>query len=541
MEEYQSVIENQNILESVADSGSPPGKGSSAQKIPKPPLLYNNVDFAFSLLFLVLGFLFIKLILAVAVTRDHLGLGASVFTVCFIVAALIWFRKSGLRMDRSVWMGLIPIALTGSYFSIYQNTTLQIPALLFLMGAAAYFILTIGKCRVEDKLGEYLAFDIIGALSMLPFGNFSKLFAIQRDKLKSTKKGKSAVLLMFGILLTLPVSMYVGTLLQNADAAFERFWINFIEKVLAEDLDITVFQILISIPVSMYLYGLFYGSVKSGKQSIISREKASAAIEQAKTLPLYLVIGGITPLLLIYLLFFFSQTAYFLSAFSGYLPHGMIYSEYARRGFFELCQVSFINAVFVAVLLCFTKGGQTSVISRLYACILAAFSMALITMSLSKMLLYIDIYGLTPLRVYTSWFMVFLFILFILTVVRIFQPAFGLVRYCAAAGIMMFLLLCYADTDQIIASYNIHGYRTGRLAQLDIDAISYSGSSSTPYLIAIMKDEEMDEAYREQARRILRGKINNVNRIEEGDWRSATVAGAKESKALKENKYLIMR
>lgn len=88
-----------------------------------------------------------------------------------------------------------------------------------------------------------------------------------------------------------------------------------------------------------------------------------------------------------------------------------LYSGYARQGFFQLCAAAVLNlAVFLGVRRqrCagrgFTRGAQT---------LLAALTLCLIALALTKMLLYIRLYGLTLLRLYTSCMMVALAVLFL--------------------------------------------------------------------------------------------------------------------------------
>lgn len=97
-----------------------------------------------------------------------------------------------------------------------------------------------------------------------------------------------------------------------------------------------------------------------------------------------------------------------------------LYSGYARQGFFQLCAAAVLNlAVFLGVRRqrCagrgFTRGAQT---------LLAALTLCLIALALTKMLLYIRLYGLTLLRLYTSCMMVALAVLFLALLVSLYRP-----------------------------------------------------------------------------------------------------------------------
>ena len=51
----------------------------------------------------------------------------------------------------------------------------------------------------------------------------------------------------------------------------------------------------------------------------------------------------------VYLLYLFSQSAYFFSAFRGLLPEEFTVAEYARRGFFEMSVIAVINFIVVSI------------------------------------------------------------------------------------------------------------------------------------------------------------------------------------------------
>lgn len=526
-----SSHENQNIQLNTFDFELSKKKGV------KEPIQYSKEDFLFSLAMPLLGFLFIKWIAAPWANSYQMGAGVAAFTLCFIVAVLAWFGPRQLRQQREAAIYFAIVLLAGSHFMIYENPLLQRTGLGLLIVLAAYCVLVLGEKRIEKQLGSYLPLDMLGALVQLPFEYFGKLFAILLDGVKKRKNGRSLIMLLLGMLLALPACLYIGLLLKSADAAFEQFW-HYIMENFFEDAAITAFQIFISIPVSMYLYGLVYGCRNHAGKAWLSRETAEGLAEKSRFLPFYLVIGVITPILILYLMFFFSQTAYFLSAFSGFLPEGMVYSEYARRGFFELCTVSTINLAFIALLLFFTKESGKRLLSRIYGSLFSLFSVALIAISLSKMLLYIDIYGLTPKRLYTSWFMAFLLVVFLFVIVRLWRPSFNMIKWWAAAAMAMFLVLCYANTDKLIARYNVEGYRAGRLQQLDVYLMDELGAEATPYLIEVLRDESEKNTYRNEVRQILKNKIDNGDR--EGDWRSLTLSGYRSRQLLMEHRDLIL-
>ena len=88
----------------------------------------------------------------------------------------------------------------------------------------------------------------------------------------------------------------------------------------------------------------------------------------------------------------------------GRLPEGFIVSEYARRGFFELCKVMALN--FLLLWMATRSADEETRGSKGFriACIaLLLESMLFSAVSISKLCLYISSFGFTPLRLQSSW------------------------------------------------------------------------------------------------------------------------------------------
>ena len=171
------------------------------------------------------------------------------------------------------------------------------------------------------------------------------------------------------------------------------------------------------------------------------------------------------------------------------------------RAFFELCGVAMINlAVLGGVRLFTVKKGEKPVRPLVvFSVLLSAETLLLIVTALSKMVLYIQQYGLTLLRVYTSWFMVLLFIVFAIVIVAQFRRV-NLAKALVLAFSICFLLLCYSNVDGLIARYNIGRYQAGTLDSVDLEALYATPEASLPYV---------KELYQETDDPALRAEIRN--------------------------------
>jgi hypothetical protein len=123
---------------------------------------------------------------------------------------------------------------------------------------------------------------------------------------------------------------------------------------------------------------------------------------------------------------------------------------------------------------------------------LCLFTMMLIATAVSKMGMYISYYGLTQLRVYTTWFMILLFLVFVIVAARQFKHFNGF-KMALISFVLFFMLLCYANVDGMIAKYNIDAYREGDLQGVDVGALSELSDAAVPYLFELYQETQDPE------------------------------------------------
>lgn len=254
-----------------------------------------------------------------------------------------------------------------------------------------------------------------------------------------------------------------------------------------------------------------------------------------------IICSALTPLLLIYLLFFISQSAYFLSAFSNIVPDGMNNAQYAREGFFQLCTVSGINAVLIFLTAFLGKRSEDNKISRVqrtYTVMFSLFTIALVITAVSKVVLYIQEYGLTLKRIYATWFLLLIGILFILLLLKQFYTKFNYIRSAVVTFILLFGLLVFSNVDARIAEYNINHYLSSDLETLDVEILNQLSDSAVPYLI------ESYNQFPEDVQDIVHLKLQEyAGRYYDNNYlysyRSFNIPSAKAIELLDENGYQV--
>ncbi len=122
----------------------------------------------------------------------------------------------------------------------------------------------------------------------------------------------------------------------------------------------------------------------------------------------------------VYLLFSIVQFTYLYGG-TNILPSGFTYSEYARKGFFELFIVTIINFTIVLCSMKFIKKDNKTinVVANILLTLLVVFTINMLFSAHYKMSLYEQTYGFTYLRIFVHIFMIMLFMLFIIALVGI--------------------------------------------------------------------------------------------------------------------------
>ena len=482
------------------------GSGSSETKInavKSVPMNFSATDIVFAYVILVCGFLYWNMISIMS-----LGMGVTIFALILCAAIIVYFRFSNLKQTKASLVFLGIIALSALNFSLFDGVLIKGLNFIFLSLCVVYWICLSTGTRLENKISIYMISDMMHQLFVIPFYNFNCCFAGAKQIFVKNQKGKGVLSGILGILIFLPVLILVITLLANADAAFEGM-MDRIQFSMSENMMMHIRQLVLGIPVAFYLFGLIYGNRYQRNTGFVTLESVNKNVEAFRFAPHITVYSALTALNLVYVIFFLAQTTYFFSAFGDSLPQTMTYAEYARRGFFELCAVSGINLAVIAMAHLIMKREKIKILQWETA-VLCIFTIALIATAMSKMGMYINYYGLTRLRVYTSWFMVVLILLFVIILLRQFMSFQG-TRIAVIGFICLFLTLCYGNVDGMIAKYNIDRYQAGTLESLDLDALSELSDASVPYLY---------ELYQETADAVMKDDIREII-IERPEWQTS--------------------
>ncbi len=387
--------------------------------------------------------------------------GLTLFTFAYVLIVLGYCYGSGRKPARESWFWLAVMLAIAIPMNFYM--TFSIFQALALMMAAAYWTLMVGGSLLDQgKTSNLIVFDLWNVFAQVPFRNFTAQIFVwfaekengqeeETEKKNSLTGGLPAVLL--GVILVIPVLCIILPLLSQADDGFARA-AEGITEYLHLHLAAVLMRLVFAIPVSLYLFGLAYGSLYKIHTNDIKVEQIQKMSVQVKWLPQVTVCTVLLVICLVYGFFMGIQGNYLFSAIAGKLPETFTYAEYARQGFFELCQIGIWTLGILFLANTFARQNNRAA-KALKGCnvLLAGETLLLLITAASKMLLYIRVYGLTINRILPMIFMIWMGMVLISFILRQWKQ-FPMVRICVLAGAVLFCLLCVVPVQHLTEVFN---------------------------------------------------------------------------------------
>ena len=277
------------------------------------------------------------------------------------------------------------------------------------------------------------------------------------------ERAERAVAALRGLAIAVPVMLVLIALLASGDAVFRSL----LDNPVSES------WLLHGVVVSIGAYGAAGLLHATGQppRAVVDR-RWLGPIEAG------VVLGG---LVAVYAVFAVAQLVAISSSGRAVLDTaGLTYAEYARTGFFQLVAAAGITLVTLLVV----RSGVTEVSRRLV--VLAELGVALtlvaVVVSLRRLDLYEDAYGLTMLRLYVTVFAWLLAAL--LALLGVWAAGMGRRDWWTGAalvtGLAVLLGLNVANPEAFVARHNLARARTGA----EVDA-AYLASLSTDALPAL--------------------------------------------------------
>jgi hypothetical protein len=418
------------------------------------------------------------------------GLG---YAIAALFAAAVWLGISAGLGVRPSAAGLVLLGL-GVFFSamVAVRASPALTALNILLGMGLALLLAAvytGGGLSRLGLTDYVVELCVSGLGLL-IQPFILIFGDLPKARPAPGAGRRTVPVLVGLLLALPLLLVFGALFASADAVFASYLHHLFDWL--PDLSELIDRLILSLMLTWLALGLARHAFTTAERRPWERMVNLDSLR----------VGGataITVLVLVdvlFLAFVAVQAVYLFGGADTLARSGLSYSEYARRGFFELVAVAalVLSLVFFLDWLVRSAGtGARRAVNALHG-LLVLLTMVILASALYRMWLYQQEYGLTELRFYTTAFMVWLAVVLIwlATTVLRHQPSAGehparqrFAFGALVAGLALAVLLNLANPDAIIARTNLGRAEAGIGRALDTSYLGANLSAdAVPTLLA---------------------------------------------------------
>ena len=478
----------------------------------REPAVWTVRDTVFAILTLISSVFVISLSLF-----GGFNLGFTVSFFALFLLTVLYMVKSKLRIKAfPIFCGSAALILS-AVFGIFNDSLIN--TLLFFAVFALYGVF-VSLCYTDCENSRHgIVYSVLNTLIVAPFAFLTEPFRSYGKYCKDNdKKGPNKQVLM-GIAISIPVLLVVVPLLISSDAAFENLMVS-----LFSGAGTLIAKILLGAIFALFFFSLLF-VLKKG----LKREESTLCGQSSyRNLPSATAVTLFTILSVFYAAYLFSQLSYFFGAFVG--EYSITPASYARRGFFELCGVCSINLGLISLITGLARRneeGEIPLSVRISATLICVFSAIFTVTALSKMLLYISLYGLTRLRLLTSLLMVMLGLIFVGVVISLYLRKFPTAKYIITVLAVLALAVGFFDVDRTIAFYNVEHYKTGQLEEIDVEHLGGLSDSAVPYLVELLGSP--DTEVREEAARVLYCRAEKFYEIDTTEYKKIKLKEIKES------------
>jgi len=460
------------------------------------------------------------------------GLSVSKFSIALAIVLTVkhikisdYIKKDGASMNKTLKIKIIVYALISaisfSYLVLPENAGISVLIFAVLQFVSLWFVVPNKKrlilfipilimsvnCFVSAnpiwKVSNFIisillyssmfidfeiktdSFAFIGNIFTRLAASFSRFLLPFKWALElNSEKAPTIKRIAIALVIAIPSAIILILVLSNADMVFSLKT----ESVVGYLADFinpnALFKIMFGIVVGLFLFGNLYNAYAEK-----DKEKREARHFNGDLIIINILLVTI---LVVYTLFVVIQFTYLFAGTT--LPDGLTYTEYARKGFFELLTLTGVNIAIILTVVKLTKayGGKWLQCTKILCHYLCAITIILLVSSFYRMLLYTNDDGLTRLRFFVMVFLGFEAVGLIITFIYIAKPKFNIVFIYMMIALTYYTLLNVVPTDYIIAKDQIDNYVKGQREELEyIFTLSPDAVPAMETLIEYTNDDEL--------------------------------------------------
>ncbi|MDD2955021.1 MAG: DUF4173 domain-containing protein [Oscillospiraceae bacterium] len=430
------------------------------------------------------------------------GLGAGVPAMIALYEAFAFWLFRGKSGTGKARLLAIPMGIISLGFLLHWNPGSQFISVLTLLALLSAQLVLFSGVSLRglftfDLFSKAFLNIFIYPLEYLDFP-FRALGTLKNSK---SAKARAVTQVFFGLLLALPAAGILISLFSSADAMFEHL-ADTVADILGIQLGQMIFDVIFGGLTAIFVAAaLLYnrgGDLSSQKARELSRRWDPV------------ICGTFLSIIdLIVAAFVAVQFTYFFGVRPLVLAEGLTYAEYARRGFFELAWATGLVFAISVMILTFCRPKENRrlpLFIRAAILFLCLCNGVVLVSAIRRMLLYVEVYGLSVKRLLTLWFMVLIGLFLLWLVLRCLIEKFRAASAIGVTVLAMVSLLSLCNVDRAIAGYNVDLYLTGS-REIDADylgLLSYSAVPETVRLGGVLEPALFDRLLEKQAQSFKR-------------------------------------
>lgn len=438
----------------------------------------------------------IAIMFAVCFYNNRTGIACAVFGIFFV--SLYWWLIRKKKNERvggwhisyglgCILLSFIPAASDNLFICLAGR-------LLFVIILIKWTIhIYYGVEKIEFVRNISMIFDFIFATVSQIFSPFTDIKRTVRiedfpanggftdesgERKKKEEKQSYKKQIFLGIILSIPVLIIVLCLLASADVVFKNIIISLFNGV---DNIVLIIKWLLTAVVGFLIA---YGCGRALMQNKIRIH--SVEMNKADTVTGITFTGIFSA---VYIVFCVIQIVAFCNTGGNMLPEGYTYARYARTGFFQLLVVCIINVCMVIA--CRLKFNMNGILKKLLT-VISVCTYGMVASSAVRMILYIQNYNLTFLRLLVLWALLVIAVVMIFVIWFIYNSEIKLFEYALITVTVLFIIFAFMRPDNIIAKYNIDNFENDK--KWDMYYLTKDLSMDAADTI-ILNDEIIDNEY----------------------------------------------
>lgn len=331
-----------------------------------------------------------------------------------------------------------------------------------------------------------------------------------------------------GVILAIPILAVLGALLAAADPVFAQLLKNLLGAFNIERLPEYLFRLTYILIFAYGFTGVLISAIKPDPPEERPDPHQPWKMRFLGTTETWIILGSVV---LLFGVFVVLQIRYLFGGQANISETGFTYSEYARRGFFELVWVALLSLGLYTGLSTVTirKNRAQELTFTILTIALLGLVLVILASALQRLVLYENAYGFTRLRTYTHLFIPWLGLLLVATLILQATGQRGHLGLAMLVFLTGFsLTFTIINVDALIARLNLQRARTGQ--ELDAAHLLTLSNDALPALVAAYHDLSLPADYRNQIGAVL--ACRKLQPAYPNDWRSTRLSEVRASRLL---------